>query len=126
RAGIPMMPVVRGEARTKYEMLVYTLMLIPLTIMPTFFGALGVFYGVVAALLGARLLWYCIRLLRARSITPVAWQMYRYSLLYLALLFVAMGVDRALPFGRPEAQKVIILGRPGDAVAMPVPAHVHP
>ena len=101
RAGIPMMPVVRGEARTKYEMLVYTLMLLPLTIMPTLFGALGLFYGVAAAILGARLLWYCIRLLRERSVTPVAWQMYRYSLLYLALLFVAMGIDRALPFGRP-------------------------
>ena len=64
KAGVPMMPVVRGEARTKYEMLVYTLVLLPLTLMPTFFGALGIFYGVAAALLGARLLWYCIRLIR--------------------------------------------------------------
>ena len=80
--------------------------------MPAFFGALGLFYGVAAALLGGRLLWYCIRLLRERSVTPVAWQMYRYSLLYLALLFVAMGIDRALPFGRPRAEKVIILGGP--------------
>ena len=79
-------------------------MLLPLTIMPTLFGALGLFYGVAAALLGARLLWYCIRLLRERSITPVAWQMYRYSLLYLALLFVAMGIDRALPCGTPSRQ----------------------
>jgi protoheme IX farnesyltransferase len=127
KAGIPMMPVVRGEARTKYEMLVYTLMLLPLTIMPTLFGALGLFYGAAAALLGARLLWYCIRLLRERSITPVAWQMYRYSLLYLALLFVAMGIDRALPFGQPaKREKVIILGRPGEELAMPAAAHVHP
>jgi protoheme IX farnesyltransferase len=127
KAGIPMMPVVRGEARTKYEMLVYTLMLLPLTIMPTLFGALGLFYGVAAVILGARLLWYCIRLLRERSITPVAWQMYRYSLLYLALLFAAMGIDRALPFGRlAERQKVIILGRPGEELAMPAAAHVHP
>jgi protoheme IX farnesyltransferase len=122
-----MMPVVRGEARTKYEMLVYTLLLLPLTIMPTLFGALGPFYGVAAALLGARLLWYCIRLRRERSITPVAWQMYRYSLLYLALLFVAMGIDRALPFGpRRPADRVIILDRPGETVAMPAAAHVHP
>ena len=127
KAGIPMMPVVRGEARTKYEMLVYTLMLLPLTIMPTLFGALGVFYGVAALLLGARLLWYCIRLLRERSITPVAWQMYRYSLLYLALLFVAMGIDRALPFGRPApAPRVIILGQPGEELAMPAAVHLHP
>ena len=127
RAGIPMMPVVRGEARTKYEMLVYTLLLLPLTIMPTLFGALGLFYGVAAILLGARLLWYCVRLLRERSVTPVAWQMYRYSLLYLALLFVAMGIDRALPFGRRTApQKVIILGHPGEALALPTAAHIHP
>ena len=127
RAGIPMMPVVRGEARTKYEMLVYTLLLLPLTIMPTLFGALGLFYGVAAILLGARLLWYCVRLRRERSVTPVAWQMYRYSLLYLALLFVAMGIDRALPFGtRASVGKVIILNRPGEAVAMPTAAHIHP
>jgi heme o synthase len=110
RAGIPMMPVVRGEARTKYEMLVYTLILLPLTILPAFFGALGPFYGVVAVLLGGRLLWYCLRVVRERTVTPVAWGMYRYSLVYLALLFVAMGVDRALPFSRAHApQQVMIL-----------------
>jgi protoheme IX farnesyltransferase len=125
KAGIPMMPVVRGEARTKYEMLVYTLMLLPLTIMPTLFGALGLFYGVAAVILGARLLWYCIRLLRERSVTPVAWQMYRYSLLYLALLFLAMGIDRALPFGRAAAPKVIILGEQGASMEMPAGAHIH-
>jgi protoheme IX farnesyltransferase len=101
RAGVPMMPVVRGEARTKYEMLVYTLILLPLTVLPSFFGALGPFYGVAAVLLGGRLLWYCLRVVRERAVTPAAWGMYRYSLLYLALLFVAMGVDRALVAGIP-------------------------
>jgi protoheme IX farnesyltransferase len=126
RAGIPMMPVVRGEARTKYEMLVYTLMLLPLTIMPALFGALGSFYLVAAVILGARLLWYCVRLLREQSVTPVAWQMYKYSLLYLALLFAAMGVDRALPFGRPvKPEPLIILGRPGAEPGVPAAAHLH-
>jgi protoheme IX farnesyltransferase len=117
RAGIPMLPVVRGEERTKVEMLIYTLILLPLTILPTFFGALGAFYGVAAALLGARLLWYCITLLREQGTTPTgtgtAWRMYRYSLLYLALLFVAMGIDRALPFGHAHADEpdIVILGR---------------
>jgi protoheme IX farnesyltransferase len=125
RAGIPMMPVVRGEARTKFEMLVYTLILLPLTILPSFFGALGPFYGVAAALLGARLLWYCVRLRRERLVTPVAWGMYRYSLLYLALLFVAMGVDRALPFGhQPPPGKVLILGEAGAGEAIPAGAHL--
>jgi heme o synthase len=77
KAGVPMMPVVRGEARTKFEMLAYTLILLPLTLMPAFFGALGPFYGVAAALLGARLLWYCIQLRREQSGGPLAWRMYR-------------------------------------------------
>jgi protoheme IX farnesyltransferase len=124
RAGVPMLPVVRGEQRTKFEMLAYTLILLPLTLMPSFFGALGAFYGVAAAVLGARLLWYCIQLLRERSVTPVAWRMYRYSLLYLALLFVAMGIDRALPFGhRAPAEPVIILDRPEQELAMPTGGH---
>jgi protoheme IX farnesyltransferase len=124
RAGVPMLPVVHGEGRTKFEMLAYTLILLPLTLMPAFFGALGVFYGVAALLLGARLLWYCVRLLRERAATPVAWQMYRYSLLYLALLFVAMGVDRAMPFGhRAEPARVLILDHPERELATPAGGH---
>ncbi|HET9464336.1 MAG TPA: heme o synthase [Gemmatimonadales bacterium] len=124
RAGVPMMPVVRGEQRTKFEMLAYTLILLPLTLMPAFFGAMGTFYGVAAALLGARLLWYSIQLLRERSSTPLAWRMYRYSLLYLALLFVAMGVDRALPFGhRPQPEPVLILSQPEQDLATPTGGH---
>ena len=124
KAGVPMMPVVRGEARTKFEMLAYTLILLPLTLMPAIFGALGAFYGVAAALLGARLLWYCIELRREQTSGPVAWRMYRYSLLYLALLFVAMGVDRALPFGhRPDVTPVIILDQPERDLATPSGGH---
>ena len=48
--------------------------------------------------------------------TPTAWKMYKYSLLYLALLFAAMGVDRALPFERPlRASNMLPLG-PADSV----------
>ena len=127
KAGVPMLPVVRGEQRTTFEMLAYTLILIPLTLMPAFFGALGAFYGVAAAILGARLLWYCIRLVRGGATTAVAWRMYRYSLLYLALLFVAMGVDRAIPFGHAqEAATVFILDHPERELATPtggLPGH---
>ncbi|MFL5490036.1 MAG: heme o synthase [Gemmatimonadales bacterium] len=122
RAGVPMLPVVHGEQRTKFEMLAYTLILLPLTLMPAFFGALGSFYGLAALLLGARLLWYCVRLLREHSSTPLAWKMYRYSLLYLALLFVAMGIDRALPFGHRTA-KVFILDHPERELATPAGGH---
>jgi heme o synthase len=125
KVGVPMLPVVKGEERTKFEMLAYTLILLPLTIMPALFGALGAFYALAAAILDARLLWYCIRLLRDRSINPIAWRMYRYSLLYLALLFVAMGIDRALPFGhRVAAPPVLILDHPERALATPVGSHL--
>jgi heme o synthase len=124
KAGIPMLPVVRGEQRTKFEMLAYTLILLPLTLMPALFGALGVFYAVAAALLGARLLWYCIQLRRERSTTPTAWRMYRYSLLYLALLFVAMGIDRALPFGhRVVPARLLILNQPEPELETPSGGH---
>ncbi len=50
--------------------------------------------------------------------TPTAWKMYKFSLLYLALLFVAMGVDRAVPFGQPDRPGVrVILDQPSAPVA---------
>jgi protoheme IX farnesyltransferase len=118
RAGIPMMPVVRGEQRTKFEMLVYTLMLVPLTLMPVVFGAFGGLYAVCAIVLGAPLLWYCIRLLREPGVTPTAWKLYRYSLLYLALLFLAMAIDRNLPSVRRSGD-VLILNHPEQEALAP-------
>ncbi len=117
-AGIPMMPVVRGAHRTKLQMLAYTIMLVPLTVLPWLSGTQGLLYATAAVLLGARLLWYCVRILKEPPETPLAWRMYRYSLLYLALLFVAMGVDRALPFGhlRPPLELVLVRD-PGSAPA---------
>jgi protoheme IX farnesyltransferase len=124
RAGVPMMPVVQGERWTKVQMLAYTLMLIPLTVMPSVFGALGLFYAGAALLLGGRLLWYCLKVLREAGVTPTAWRMYKFSLLYLALLFVAMGVDRAVPFGHGfERAPVLILTRPEPPAPVPGPAH---
>ncbi len=124
KAGVPMMPLVRGAHHTKLQMLAYTLMLLFLTTLPTLAGTQGLFYLGAAALLGGRLLWYCIVLLRESGTTPTAWRMYRYSLLYLALLFVAMGVDRAVPFGhRAPAQQVLLLD-PSPAITTP-PADPH-
>ena len=87
-------------------MLVYTLMLLPLTLMPAFFGALGAFYGVAAALLGARLLWYCVRLLRERSVDTGGLADVPLLPALPRLLFVAMGIDRALPSATGPAAEV--------------------
>ncbi|HEU5357589.1 MAG TPA: heme o synthase [Gemmatimonadales bacterium] len=126
KAGIPMMPLVQGEHRTKLQMLGYTVMLLPLTLLPWISGDLGLFYAAAAVLLGARLLWYCIRLLREPAVTPTAWKMYKYSLLYLFLLFAAMGVDRAVPFGHGNrAPEVIELPAPPPSAAPTSPETSH-
>src|SRR6478609_1967584 len=96
RAGVPMAPLVWGERETMRNMLWYTLILVPLTLLPVAFGALGVLYLVCAALLGGALLAGVIRVMRAADFTKPAWSVYKFSLLYLALLFAAMVVDRAI------------------------------
>ncbi len=111
RAGIPMMPVVHGAHRTKLQMLGYTIMLVPLTVLPWLSGTQGALYAIAAVLLGARLLWYCVKLLREPDPTPLAWRMYQFSLVYLALLFLAMAVDRLVPFGQIRAPVELVLVR---------------
>jgi protoheme IX farnesyltransferase len=95
RAGVPMAPLVWGERETMRNMLWYTLILIPLTLLPTAFGALGMPYFVMAAALGGWLLVGVVRVMRAAEFPKPAWALYKFSLLYLALLFAAMVVDRA-------------------------------
>jgi heme o synthase len=94
RAGVPMAPLVWGERETMRQMLWYMAILIPLTLLPVTFGAFGMIYLVSAALLGLVMLWSIVRTVRATAWTQPAWWSYRFSLLYLALLFVAMVVDR--------------------------------
>jgi protoheme IX farnesyltransferase len=96
RAGVPMAPLVWGERETMRNMLWYTMILIPLTLLPVAFGALGAPYLVMSALLGAWLLAGVVRVMRATEFQKPAWALYKFSLLYLALLFAAMVVDRAL------------------------------
>ena len=93
RVGVPMAPNVWGERNTLRQMLMYTLVLVPLTLVPVTYGGLGPVYGVLALLLGLWLLRDVVRVVRAVDLTRPAWTLYRNSLLYLALLFVAMAVD---------------------------------
>jgi heme o synthase len=94
--GVPMAPNVWGERETIRQMLVYTLILVPLTLVPVLYGGLGAIYGVGAAALGGWLLLDVIRVMRARDFTAPAWRLYRTSLLYLALLFGVMAADSVL------------------------------
>jgi heme o synthase len=93
RVGVPMAPNVWGERKTMQKMLAYTLVLVPLSLTPVLYGGLGLLYGVIALGLGGYLLLGVLRVQRAANLTQPAWALYRYSLLYLALLFAAMAVD---------------------------------
>jgi len=95
-AGVPMAPLVWGERETKRQMLWYTIILVCLTLLPVAFGALGLPYFIMAAALDAWLLIGIVRVMRAENFTKPAWSVYKYSLLYLALLFAAMVIDRGL------------------------------
>ena len=96
KAGVPMAPLVWGVEETMSQMLWYTLILIGLTVMPFTFGAFGLIYLIAAVVLGLILLVGIIRMRMAADWTAPAWWVYKYSLLYLALLFVAMAVDRKI------------------------------
>ena len=63
-------------------------------------------------------------MLREQGVTATTWKMYKYSLVYLALLFVAMGVDRAMPFGHGyERINKMTVGEPAvEAITAPIPA----
>ncbi len=95
RAGVPMLPVVATERETAVQILVYTVILAAVSLIPVFTGLLGVLYAIAAIALGGRFIWLARRLLRTHS--PLAARAtFLYSLLYLALLFAAMGADRAI------------------------------
>jgi heme o synthase len=95
RAGVPMLPVVRSENYTRWQIVLYSLVLLPITVMLFAIGALGVLYLVLALILTSVFIWYAIRLLRAATL-GWARRTYRYSLLYLALLFGSMVLDHAV------------------------------
>ena len=94
-AGVPMLPVVRGERETARQIVFYTLVLIAVTLVPAAFGMLGALYLGAAVLLGGAFLWLAWRL--RRELVPArAAALFHYSLAYLALLFVAMALDPVL------------------------------
>jgi protoheme IX farnesyltransferase len=91
-AGIPMLPVVRGERETVKQILLYSFVMVAVTAVPFLWGTLGIAYLVAALLLGAGFIWLAVQL--ARHTTPRrAALLFHSSLLYLALVFVAAALD---------------------------------
>src|SRR5690606_32715027 len=118
RVGVPMAPNVWGEKHTLRQMILYTAILLPLTLVPVTLGALGLVYGAAALLLGLWFLSGVIRVARAADFTAPAWALYRTSLLYLALLFCAVLVDGFVTDGGPAAEAPVLLADP-DFVGEP-------
>ncbi len=92
KAAIPMLPVTHGVRFTKLHVLLYTVLLLISTALPVVVGMSGVIYGVTAGLLGARFLWWAVKLYRTEQ-GVVAMQTFRFSIVYLMLLFVGLLFD---------------------------------
>jgi protoheme IX farnesyltransferase len=93
--GVPMLPVVRGEAATRRQILAYSVVLVAFTLLPFVTGMLGGLYLGAALVLGAGFAGLAAQLLRSPS-RRAALRLYLSSLAYLALLFAAMATDRLI------------------------------
>ncbi len=104
-AGVPMLPVVKGVAETSRQIALYTVLLVAISLVLAVVAQMGVVYLGAAVVLGAMFLWRAFVLWQQGSApeasTAQAIRLYRYSISYLTLLFVAVAVDAvvALPFG---------------------------
>ncbi|MCW6510676.1 heme o synthase [Lichenifustis flavocetrariae] len=93
RAGIPMMPNVKGPDRTRTEILIYTLILAPLGCVPWVMGLGGTAYGLVAAVAGTAMLWFAVQVYRVRegeAADKAARHLFGFSILYLLLPFAIL------------------------------------
>jgi len=95
RAGVPMLPVVRGESETRRQIFIYTTELVALTLFIPLFGLGGSVYLILAFVLGLWLLVAAWNVWKNEG-NKVAWKMYRYSSMYLAFIFAALMFDALL------------------------------
>ncbi len=95
RAGIPMLPVVKGKAHTKRHMLAYTLLLLPLSLAPVYLQMAGTLYGSIALGMSLGFIAHALRVLR-REEDAAARAMFFFSLFYLFSLFAALWADHLL------------------------------
>jgi protoheme IX farnesyltransferase len=97
KAGVPMLPVIYGERETRTEIFLYTLQVVALTLLMPVAHVGGSVYLLLAVGLGGMLCYFAWQLLRKGG-NRSAWKMYRYSSMYLALIFSALVVDTFVRF----------------------------
>jgi protoheme IX farnesyltransferase len=96
-ADIPMLPVTHGVQFTRWHILFYTILLIIVSILPFLTGMSGLLYLSGVTVLNIGFLWYALRMLSGKD-ESLPMQTFRYSIIYLMLLFVFLLVDHYLPF----------------------------
>ncbi len=92
RVGIPMLPVTHGEEFTRQNILIYTVLLVLVTIVPYLTGMSGLIYLATALILGGRFLYWAIRMRRDPD-KEIPMQVFRFSIAYLMYLFAALLID---------------------------------
>lgn len=95
KAGVPMLPVVIGDRKTAIYILINTILLVASSFLPTYYGYLGMFYTVAASASGAYFILKNIQLLKSQT-SQIAWQNFKASMYYLAILFSAVIFDIVL------------------------------
>jgi protoheme IX farnesyltransferase len=95
-ANVPMLPVVRGEAETARQIVVYTILLVVVSLLLFPAARMGLIYLVAAVVLGVGFVWYALRVQRDISDGRAAIRLFRFSISYLTLLFAAVAADSLL------------------------------
>jgi protoheme IX farnesyltransferase len=95
RAGVPMLPVVRGVSSVTAQILAYAIVLVAVTLLLSPVAGLGALYASAATVLGVGFIYRALRL-RGDPSGATAFKLFRYSVTYLAVLFAAMAVDRLI------------------------------
>lgn len=96
KVDIPMLPVTHGEAYTRLNILLYTILLLLITILPYLIGMSGLIYLVSNVFLGGYFLYYAIRMYRDHDDEELPMNMFKYSISYLGFLFAALLIDHYL------------------------------
>ena len=97
KVGMPMLPVTHGEKYTRLQIVLYTIILVIVTMMPFSVGMSGLIYIIFATLLNAYFLYYTVMLYRQYS-DKLSMKIFRYSIWYLGLIFLAFLVDHYFKF----------------------------
>lgn len=98
KANIPMLPVTHGDAYTRINILLYTILLVLITIIPYLTGMSGIIYLAAAIVLDVAYLYYSIRMWRVPDDLELPMKSFRFSISYLGLLFSALLIDHYFLF----------------------------